>query len=479
MRIFVFFVSLGLICLGLAWENETNQSILFYHYIFGGLLAVSIALIYPRATKENLTSELILGTITFIATYIITNNFFNVVTVIPNFFLSIIVAVIVGFFYKLNLSHLVNRLNFQNKQDWGTLVREVERYRQEIEKIVDDLKNKIIPSYGLLVKNEFFREYAKSIEEKLELDTQVPFINHLLRDQKRLLENGEGLYSREEYLVMLEEFSERSSRLYCINKTLPIHWYSPKPNESAFVLVYGDEISDDNIYRVTIIEKEEDLIKQYENAYYVIDRQFLDIRKLLSWNLILFARFFEQISYEFIPILCDNLSNTIKYQIDILLKDAFNYGDEDTHSSEITRISLREVESVIGSIERNGELETIIKNINNLVNENTFCEEINYLINKNFCENHKNIGSYYITKGKLGDRIPSFVDYGELGVYLSDQNQPTIAFATKGELSDIIKVVHVALDETHKSLISLFDFLETSAENNCGNICKIIEENER
>ncbi|MCF8241460.1 MAG: hypothetical protein K9J16_08725 [Melioribacteraceae bacterium] len=261
MRILYSIIATLSIIISLIIEQNSNPKIDIEEYIIlflGISFGVVIYILFPIITSkwQNIKSELLLGSISSITAFILISVYAELTTMPINIIISLILGVITGWIYHIHVSNMIHRWytkveehDSKNKRRVRILFNKLDTLTNKNSKLLQNIETSIIPLYNLIISNNFFRDFGKTVADRIETN-QGPFIKHLLQDQSRLLRLKTWLYSLDEYLIMLEEFSRESSTLFCINQTLPIFWYSPKPNESTFVLNYGDEISNDKIHRI-------------------------------------------------------------------------------------------------------------------------------------------------------------------------------------------------------------------------------------
>lgn len=389
----------------------------------------------------------------------------KVAEIIVGIFTFAVVSAVSAFISKLSL--LANILisvgvgtlyHFHNKVILEKLKRATAEEMHEVVECVNNIKNHIIPELegelsevtknltkGVMETVYSFPAFVKlgNEIEKSKNDCDSEIVEWVLKDQVALLEKKEHILTIEGYLKLLHKFGGEHHKLYCVNITPPVFWFSDKPNRE-FVEAYASEIKKQQVtvYRLTRIEKKENLLEQFINAFDEIDAKWP--KELLRWCLVLFQQLLDDGDSQISPFVMKNLSNaSIKETFKMIVLGS-------TNKEKIEHGFLHDIPE-----EERQELLTAIRAVRN---SPSHCKAINQRIVRKFIEDHKEEGSLFINNARLASAFKGLFDindYGEVGVYILNE-EPCKAFATIGEFGSLIKIKSMPHPKVFNVLKGLF-----------------------
>ena len=305
-----------------------------------------------------------------------------------------------------------------------------------------------------------FKDYGKSIEKKLSHEFEMEIITAILEEQIRFLGEKHRTMSRDTYLQILQKFNSRYEELYCINKTLPIYWFSPFPDERGFIDEYTNQKSDIRTTRYTLVKSKKDLLNQFQNAFEVVKRW--EEKDIACWGLVLFYRIMRTTSSKeqssnnsksgTMPKKkkkekkennkINNVFNYVTSNLDAKfergLVSIFNEQDGSDNATKKIQKLLKHWEDETKKIAI--KLRQLVEN----PDRKDLLNLLNQRINEKFIEINKTNGSYFITKDDAESYFKEnkviVEDYGEYGAYLDENKNVKRAFATIGNFGAIIRL---------------------------------------
>ena len=302
------------------------------------------------------------------------------------------------------------------------VMEEIEPHTKKI-----DEQLKLFPIYKVLIQMEKFVELGRAIEPNLgKFDDEI--LSLIFDEQIDLLKGQERIMTIHTYLKILSFFNKKYSTLYCVNKTLPIFWLSPPPNENEFIENYAQEKPTVKVHRFTRVGSKEDLRNQYETALKAFKENATD--EFIDWGLVLFNRLYSCEFDEIIDVLTHSLSES--YRKD--LKDIIRKKGEAS-----TRTAIKN-ELVANSSSQ--DKDNLKKNLIEIGGNEKFTELINKKIIELFVTEHGEDGSYYVKDSYLKTSYKEMFSQneGEYGVYLDEKENVVRAFATLGDFGGLIRL---------------------------------------
>ncbi len=387
----------------------------------------------------GLAAEIIVGVFTLTA--VLALNIFK-------WYYSILISLVVGVLYGCHNKAMLERSK-----------HETEKGMQKVAKDVNNLSNNVIPKLERKL-SEVTKTLTKDVIEtmyrfpafvslgnkieKSKNDCDSEIVECVLNDQVGLLEKKEHILTIKGYLELLRKFANEHEKLYCVNITPPVFWFSGHPRTRKFVEAYalGIKTQRATVHRLTRIDKKELLYDQFGRAFDEIDAKWHD--ELLPWCLVLFQQLLDNGDSQISSFVMENLS-------DASVKETFKMIVLESTESE--RIELGFLHDI--TEEKRQELSTAIRAVRN---SPSHCETINQRIVREFVEHHKEEGSLFITTNMLAHAFKDLFDigdYGELGVYVLD-GKPCKAFATIGEFGSLIKIKSMSPPKVFSVLQGLF-----------------------
>ena len=336
-------------------------------------------------------------------------------------------------------------------------------------------------------------EYGTSIGEKLGHEFEKEIISAILEEQIRFLGEKHRTMSRDTYLQILQKFNSKYEELFCINKTLPIYWFSPFPDERGFIDEYTNQKSDIKTTRYTLVKSKNDLLNQFQNAFEVVKRW--EEKDIAYWGLVLFYRIlYKKLNKHWIKNLIMKIrilgskgrKNNI-YRIVNVFGRVIS-GLDKSFKKDLLSIFMEQKgtefasEKIQQELEKNqSEAKKIALNLKNLV-QSQDCAILNRGIIEKFVEIHKASGSFFIIKDNVKKYFQkydvSIEDYGEYGAYLDKNGAVKRAFATIGDFGAIIRLKILSDGE---QLLKGFKYIQnmslgTGRGENIANMGKLYED---
>lgn len=347
------------------------------------------------------------------------------------------------------LYHLHNKLLLRG---WSTEQTKIfNKLYKEIGKLADG-----VDAVYVAGQNSSYRDLGKELRS-LEGKYDADIMSHVLKDQITLLQRGEHIITLDGYLNMLTDIAGRATGLYCINKTMPIYWFSPRRQDREFVRLYAEKIKTENIAinRLTLIEATNQLIeKQFSDAYNAVKLKDGD-EELLIWCLILFQQIWDRNDRGLLDEIIRSVENKHRKKLENILVDLNDY----TQISESLIVSLGPKQSDKDLKKNPNDRSKLADKLDSLFKDPVKCEKIDKQVTRRFVEKYGEIGSSYVSKGLFEDSMKEIVksnsNYGEFGVYL-DKQTPTKGFMTLGEFGSVFKIRPIepsALLKTLKTLV--------------------------
>jgi hypothetical protein len=327
-------------------------------------------------------------------------------------------------------------------------------FQQERETICSNLVTTLGPLASISEKLPTFAMLGHELERLIDKADKT-ILSEVLLDQVKLLGDNEHIITMETYLKLLAQFEAECSKVYCVNTTLPIFWFSPNPRDSEFVRKYAEQLGT-KAHRVTVIDNYKSLCTQFEYGLDEISRRYETY--VLAWFLILVQQLSSQDNIELFSRI---FAGRITGEYEKNLKYTLLISDDPTTVAEGLLTDSAIADSVRKCMEEFRE-----------VNDN--CKYINSMIRKCFVKKYSRNGSYYISRQKLKHAFWYAKDYeGEFGVYIDEKGKPTRAFGTKSEFGSLIRLRGFQPQSLHKELLRLFEDLmkqSTSALHYAGNM---------
>ncbi|RKY12769.1 MAG: hypothetical protein DRP65_00165 [Planctomycetota bacterium] len=415
-------------------QNEKGKDQLFWKR-WGQLLVAFV---------KTKVAEIIVGFFTFL----VVSSFPDKV----NWLLNVLIGVLVGTLYHFHNKATFEKLEDATKEGMLKTVKDV----NNLSKSVDNLSNNVIPKLEKKlskVTNKLTKDVIETMYsfpefislgneiEKSKNDCDSEIVEWVLKDQVALLEKKEHILTIEGYLKLLHKFAEEHHKLYCVNITPPVFWFSDKPNRE-FVEAYASETKEQRVHRLTRIDKKELLRNQFEMAFDEIGAKWSG--ELLRWCLFLFQRLLDDGDRQISSFVVENLSNAS-------IKETFKMTVlESTKREKIEYGFLHDIPE-----EERQELLTAIRAVRD---SPSHCKAINRRIVRKFIEDHKEEGSLFINNARLASAFKGLFDtkyYGEVGVYILNE-EPCKAFATIGEFGSLIKIKSMPPAKVFEVLKGLF-----------------------
>ena len=327
----------------------------------------------------------------------------------------------------------------------GTLSKEtIPMFRMSLLKLAKTLTKDTVTT---MYRFKSFRTLGNTIARAVPAcDPEI--IDWVLKDQTSLLQNQEHVLTLKAYLDLLKKFGGTYEKLYCVNSTLPIFWFSPHPRDRDFVGPYAEDIVKQPImvHRLTVVETAGELRTQFEDAFDEIRVKY-ETLDLLLWCLVLLQQLFDT-SSELPSFIIEIIENKIdnepfRQKIKTIVFDSDNREG----------IELGILEEISDK-----DRDDLVRGIFAMRGSSDHCKKINRIIVERFVYKHKKEGAYYGTKGTVVHALEALIsihDYGELGVYIN-AGKPAKAFATIGEFGSLIKIKSMPQDQVYTSLKALF-----------------------
>lgn len=388
-------------------------------YIGGSIIFFFILGLFKKAFIEKYKPEIIGGAVATLFVNLLIKE-----TGLTLIGLDIVLGVGVAYIYGLHNKLLLKRFDQTNR----TFLDSVEKkYKDIIDPISNNIENikTLFPIYDVLIKMPKFFELGEKIRPLLgKFDEQI--LNYILKEQISLLNGKERIMSLNTYLEILNQFGSEYSTLYCINKTLPIYWFSPLKAEREFVTKYAEDTPKKKItiYRLTRVDNKKRLLSQFEDAFDIVSKQGKD--EVIQWCLVLLQRIYDNDENKIVERLTENLPTDYQNELKSIIL-------ENRDSGRIDSALLDGQPNDIKSI--------LIKNIRSIKDNSR--NSINKRINNLFVEENKTDGSFYVSNNRLKlyfQKEMRIEEHGEYGVYLKKNNIPERAFATIGEFGSLIRI---------------------------------------
>lgn len=376
----------------------------------------------------SLTPELIVASLTY--------AIFMKVDILP-WYKNIMLSALISILYGVHNKVILERLKNETKKGMNDVA---ERVRQLSDIDLPSLNmelNESLSKFGRIFSRDIvetvyrlpkFVELGCEIERtKDSCDSEI--IDGVLDDQCGLLQKGEHILTLKGYLDLVHKFGDVHHELYCVNITLPIFWFSPRPSDREFVEAYASDIEKQRIitHRLTVIKTEKVLREQFKNAFDEIRTKWGN-RELLLWCSVLFQQLIHNTDDPIYLFVMQELNNdSLKGKFKSIIVDSF-----ERERAELGLLGDKNAE----------ELKQLLSAYFNIRKYKDYCDIINQRIIMQFVAKYKEEGSFYVTKDTLVHAFKGTLDiknYGELGVYVLNDN-PCKAFATIGEFGSLIKI---------------------------------------
>ena len=416
--------------------------------------------IIPREYYADKEAEAILGFVSGLISLLIPNFENKILTMI----LSPIVSLVIGFLYNCHNKVILNRSesnliknNLLHRKVGREVWHQQKTFNDGISVQIDSIRTKIekLPVFDVLCEIPELTELGRIIRPSLNRDFRKEILRYILKDQIDLLQGESLIMRRDTYLRILKKFNTEYPTLYCINKTLPIYWFSPLPNERGFIAKYADEQLNLNTFRITEVDNSKVLRRQFQDALKIVCMN--GERELAGWGLALFYKLlpkyketkekeskdgYESDGKERNPLEDVFRGHVLKglprkyseKAIDFFLKDG-------TYGNDI----VKEIDDAFLD-EKPRRVEKLASNLQSLIDtENSnLLEILNRSILDKFIEIHGENGAYYARRDYLNKKLPNKLTFsgdGEYGVYLNHHNIPVRSFATIGDFGSLIELI--------------------------------------